>query len=331
MAARAGADVVLLNNDALVTPGWLEALQEAAAAPDIGIVAPRQVLLPGTATRQAHVPGGNPDREIDVTLSAHHDNVVDPAADPPRGLVELSFAPFFCVYLTRGCLDRVGPLDAERGPHYHSDHLYGDLARHGAGLRVIYTPHAKVYHFLQRATADLEACHPEDYRRLFGYGPAATGEAGPTGALADRPAPGPPRLAAATGLSYQRLTGLSPLAGDDAALVRRFTALYCDLWNQGRPGGRGTIAVGWLGHLAQKCPLDLWIYQEILTETMPDLIIECGTRLGGSALFLASVCQLLGRGRVVTVDIRAEPERRIAHHLRRGLERRSRGGRARAW
>ena len=59
----------------------------------------------------------------------------------------------------------------------------------------------------------------------------------------------------------------------------------------------------WLGTRAQKCPLDLWIYQEILHETRPDLILETGTAHGGSALYLASVCELLSRGEVVTVDI----------------------------
>jgi cephalosporin hydroxylase len=59
----------------------------------------------------------------------------------------------------------------------------------------------------------------------------------------------------------------------------------------------------WLGTRTQKCPLDLWVYQEILRETRPDLIVETGTAHGGSALYLASVCELLGRGEVVTVDI----------------------------
>jgi cephalosporin hydroxylase len=49
----------------------------------------------------------------------------------------------------------------------------------------------------------------------------------------------------------------------------------------------------WLGTPTQKCPLDLWIYQEIIFEIKPDAIIECGTYGGGSALFLASICDLL--------------------------------------
>lgn len=59
----------------------------------------------------------------------------------------------------------------------------------------------------------------------------------------------------------------------------------------------------WMGVATLKCPLDLWIYQEILHEVHPDLIIECGTYRGGSALFLAGVCDLLGHGKVVSIDI----------------------------
>lgn len=59
----------------------------------------------------------------------------------------------------------------------------------------------------------------------------------------------------------------------------------------------------WLGVPTQKCPLDLWIYQEVLYEQRPDLIIETGTAHGGSALYMACVCDQLGRGEIVTVDI----------------------------
>src|SRR5688500_3288846 len=65
----------------------------------------------------------------------------------------------------------------------------------------------------------------------------------------------------------------------------------------------------WLGQPVQKCPLDLWAYQEILVETRPDLIIECGTYLGGSARFLASVCDQVSHGRIVTIDLVERPGR----------------------
>jgi cephalosporin hydroxylase len=52
-----------------------------------------------------------------------------------------------------------------------------------------------------------------------------------------------------------------------------------------------------------KCPLDLWVYQELFHRTEPDLIIETGTASGGSAYFLGDLCDTLGRGRVASIDI----------------------------
>ena len=63
----------------------------------------------------------------------------------------------------------------------------------------------------------------------------------------------------------------------------------------------------WLGVPLQKSPLDCWIYQEIIAELHPDVIVETGTDLGGSALFFASICDLIGHGQVVSIDIRQPP------------------------
>lgn len=59
----------------------------------------------------------------------------------------------------------------------------------------------------------------------------------------------------------------------------------------------------WMGIPTQKCPLDLWIYQEIIQEIKPDLIIETGTCYGGSALYMAQICDLIGKGKILTIDI----------------------------
>ena len=67
----------------------------------------------------------------------------------------------------------------------------------------------------------------------------------------------------------------------------------------------------WMGVPAMKYPADAWSYQEIMFETKPDLIIETGTNRGGSALFLAHMFDLIGKGRVVTVDIETRPDRPI--------------------
>jgi cephalosporin hydroxylase len=65
----------------------------------------------------------------------------------------------------------------------------------------------------------------------------------------------------------------------------------------------------WLGTPVQKCPLDLWIYQEIIHETRPDLIIETGSLAGGSALFLAGMLDLIGQGEVLSIDVVEDPAR----------------------
>ena len=62
----------------------------------------------------------------------------------------------------------------------------------------------------------------------------------------------------------------------------------------------------WRGHRIERFPTDLMAYQEILYELKPDLIVETGTRFGGSAVFLGDMCQLLGHGQVVSIDIHAD-------------------------
>ncbi len=65
----------------------------------------------------------------------------------------------------------------------------------------------------------------------------------------------------------------------------------------------------WLGVRALKNPMDMWVYQDILYETKPDVLVEAGTAFGGSAYYFASMFDLLGKGRVVTIDILPEPSR----------------------
>jgi cephalosporin hydroxylase len=56
-----------------------------------------------------------------------------------------------------------------------------------------------------------------------------------------------------------------------------------------------------------KCPFDLWIYQEILYEVRPAMVIELGTYLGGTTLYLAHQLELMGTGSVISIDCRDLP------------------------
>ncbi|MDQ2922050.1 MAG: cephalosporin hydroxylase family protein [Acidobacteriota bacterium] len=95
---------------------------------------------------------------------------------------------------------------------------------------------------------------------------------------------------------------LSPRA--EKRIVDRFHKLY--FYGKERTWKNNTF---WLDVPVAKSPLDLWIYQEIIYETKPDIIIETGTAYGGSALFLCSICDLLNCGRIITVDVRELPDR----------------------
>jgi len=64
----------------------------------------------------------------------------------------------------------------------------------------------------------------------------------------------------------------------------------------------------WLGKQVVKCPMDLWVYQEIIVETKPDLLIETGTNGAGAAWFFATIMDLIGHGQVITVDKDKYPE-----------------------
>ncbi len=59
----------------------------------------------------------------------------------------------------------------------------------------------------------------------------------------------------------------------------------------------------YFGVRTQKGPIDAWIYQEIIFETKPDVIVEIGNANGGSALFLAHLCDIIGKGRIIGIDL----------------------------
>jgi cephalosporin hydroxylase len=87
-----------------------------------------------------------------------------------------------------------------------------------------------------------------------------------------------------------------------AETVRRFHRLYYD------DMARTWTNTTWLGVRVEECPLDLWIYQELLSKLRPELVIETGTCAGGSAL-MASCMDMIDKGRIITVDIDDSPKR----------------------
>ncbi|HLD14988.1 MAG TPA: CmcI family methyltransferase [Candidatus Nanoarchaeia archaeon] len=88
-------------------------------------------------------------------------------------------------------------------------------------------------------------------------------------------------------------------------LVDSFHKLYFDSRRWGKNWGN----TYWLGAQTLKCPTDFWCYQEIIYQLRPDVIIETGTAHGGSALFLASICDIVDKGKIFTIDTEEDKKR----------------------
>lgn len=65
----------------------------------------------------------------------------------------------------------------------------------------------------------------------------------------------------------------------------------------------------WLGQRITRPPTDLFAYQELLHKVRPDWVIETGTGNGGRALFLATICDLLGHGQILSIAQRENDKR----------------------
>lgn len=72
----------------------------------------------------------------------------------------------------------------------------------------------------------------------------------------------------------------------------------------------------WMGRPIIQYPQDMIAMQEILWDVRPDLIVETGIAHGGSLVYYASLCELMGHGEVlgIDIDIRAHNREAIESH-----------------
>lgn len=137
-----GDYLVILNDDVeVITPGWLEALLEYAQDPEIGAVGAR-LLYPDRRLQHVGVAMG----VCGMAAHLHHQAPADEAgyfglALGPRNYSAVTGA----VMMTRrSTYDRVGGFD-ERLAIDFNDIDYC-LRLRAAGLRIVYTPYAELYH-----------------------------------------------------------------------------------------------------------------------------------------------------------------------------------------
>jgi GT2 family glycosyltransferase len=139
--AAAGRDIVLLNSDTLVAPGWLEELRTVAhGAADIGTVTP----LSNDATLLSYPDptGGNDPPDLAET------GRIDALARRVNGgdAIDIPVGVGFCLYVRRACLDAAGPLRADLfAQGYGEENDFCLRARH-LGWRHVAAPGAFVAH-----------------------------------------------------------------------------------------------------------------------------------------------------------------------------------------
>jgi len=65
----------------------------------------------------------------------------------------------------------------------------------------------------------------------------------------------------------------------------------------------GHFNVTYRGISMIRCPFDYVLYQMMLFEVKPDLVIEIGTNNGGTTLYLADIMDMIGHGSIHSIDI----------------------------
>ena len=162
-----GSDILIFNNDAVLTKGALEAMQfYAYELKDCGLVVPQQFMYGGDERINYSSPFADNTFETDFTISRSYVNLINMPLYHDGEILELSFAPFFCVYIKRDVYNKTLGLDSELGRHYASDRIFSYYIRHVLKLKIYHTSDAKVYHKTQSSTKKLEE-NEDEYDIMF--------------------------------------------------------------------------------------------------------------------------------------------------------------------
>lgn len=96
-------------------------------------------------------------------------------------------------------------------------------------------------------------------------------------------------------------------------------ALAGRAWLRAGWDAKYVYSFAWFGRPIIQLPEDVVRMQELFFQVQPTKVIETGIAHGGSIVFYASLCKILGRGKVIGVDIEIRPHNRKAleeHPLR---------------
>jgi GT2 family glycosyltransferase len=179
MALDPGRDVVLLNSDTEVAPGWLDRLAACARRePGIGTATPFSnnatiCSYPRTLAANA-IPAGETTATLDAAFAAANAGRCE----------DIVTAVGFCMYITRACLDRVGAFDLERYGAGYGEEVDFCMRARRAGFRNVACADVFVRHVgevsfgeagpgrRESAQATVDALYPEFQQMLARFIPA---------------------------------------------------------------------------------------------------------------------------------------------------------------
>lgn len=179
MAMHPDRDVVLLNSDTEVAPGWLDRLAACARSDlSIGTVTPFSnnatiCSYPRTLVSNA-LPAGETTASLDAGFAQ---------ANAGRS-ADIVTAVGFCMYIARRCLERVGPFDRDRYGSGYGEEVDFCMRARRAGFRNVIAADVFVRHVGEvsfggsgadrrlKAQATVDALYPEFQEMLRDFIPA---------------------------------------------------------------------------------------------------------------------------------------------------------------
>lgn len=159
-----GELLVLLNDDTVPQPGWLEAMVDCArSSDDIGVVVPMFLDTDGGLKEAGSI--------VWRDGSAENFGRGDPVLDRSRYRYrrDVDYGSGACLMVRADLFRAVGGLDEQFSPAYYEDVDLCFAARE-AGARVVYEPRARVIH-LEGATAGTDLAAGNKRFQVINHGP----------------------------------------------------------------------------------------------------------------------------------------------------------------
>lgn len=89
-------------------------------------------------------------------------------------------------------------------------------------------------------------------------------------------------------------------------------AVLAELWTRSGWQHKLSYEVTWLGIPIIQIPEDILMVQELIWKVRPDVVVESGVAHGGALILYASLFELMGRGRVIGIDVEIRKYNRLA-------------------